>query len=79
MILGPGRVRLIGPYHTRTGRVYGQTAHRCAWWPWWSICRMAGTIPPSPEAEQGDAMKKLLILLILVALGVAVARRVREA
>jgi len=40
---------------------------------------MPGTIPPSPEAEQGDAMKKLLILLILVALGVAVARRVREA
>jgi hypothetical protein len=32
-------------------------------------------LPPNP----GDAVKKLLVLLILVGVGVAVARKLREA
>jgi hypothetical protein len=40
---------------------------------------MAGTLPALTSGSEGDPMKKLLLLLVLAALGVAVARKVREA
>jgi hypothetical protein len=37
-----------------------------------------GALNSPPPIDEGDPVKKLLILLILVAIGIAVARRVRE-
>jgi len=41
--------------------------------------RMAHSIGAATREPGGDSMKKLLIILILAAIGIAVAKKVREA
>jgi len=43
------------------------------------VARPADNLPVTPVADPGSIMKKLLVLLILVMIGVAVARKLREA